>query len=312
MRPALIASLLVAIPACTGAAELDLSTIERATGLKPAWNEKERVAKVSAPRVDLDVRVGGIRLTPPMGLTSWAAFQATPAGAMVMGDLVLREQEVGAVMTTALDQDLAVTALHNHFIAESPRVFFMHIGGMGELDRLSAAVGRVFERIRQEAAAPMPAAKSVDTSAGKLDAPRIDALLGARGEVSGGVYKAVVAKPTRMHAAEVGAAMGANTWAAFAGTDANAVVDGDFAMRESELQPVLKALRGASIDVVAIHNHMTGESPRLVFLHYWGVGPAENLARGVRAALDAQDRASSRDGRQAASAPGDVGARRHS
>jgi len=115
---------------------------------------------------------------------------------------------------------------------------------------------------------------------------KIEAVLGYKGELKDGVYKVVIGRTTKMGGHTVGKQMGVNTWAAFAGSDDKAIVDGDFAMLESELQPVLKALRGGGIDVVAIHNHMTDESPRIVFLHYWGVGPTEALAKTLRAALD--------------------------
>jgi protein-tyrosine-phosphatase len=165
---------------------------------------------------------------------------------------------------------------------------FMHIGGSGDEERLAAGVGRVFARMKETAggAGEMPRG-GIDPAKGPVTAARIDAILGRTGTVAAGVYKVVIGRTARMHGAEVGAAMGVNTWAAFAGSDERAVVDGDFAMLESELQPVLKALRRAGILVVAIHHHMTHEEPRMVFLHYWGTGRAEDLAMGLKAALDA-------------------------
>lgn len=286
--PLLVALLL---PPRVDARELDTAMIERATGAKGAWNEKERVFKVSLPRTDLAVRVGGVRLTPPMGLTSWAAFEEVLAGTMVMGDLVLREEQVNPVLDVALQGGLEVTALHNHFSGESPRIMFMHIAGMGDAATLATAVGRVFGRIREAAGEPSPRTRAeIDPAGTTLDPTKIEAILRAGGELKDGVYKVVIGRSTRMHDGALGAAMGVNTWAAFAGSDASAVVDGDFAMLESELQGVLKALRAGGIDVVAIHNHMAGENPRIVFLHYWGVGTTDALARGLRAALDAQSR----------------------
>jgi hypothetical protein len=284
------ASLLAAASAVSAAeVALDTKTIERASGLKGAWNDKERVFRVAVPRTDLSVVSGGVRLTPPMGLTSWAAFQGVPAGAMVMGDLVLREDQVPSVMDAALDNGLDVTALHNHFFGESPRIMFMHIAGMGDTEKLAAALGKTFERIRATETAPAARRPSdIDPARTTLDPKRVENVLGTAGDFKDGVLRVVIAKPTRMHGAAVGAAMGVNTWAAFAGSDTQAVVDGDFAMLESELQGVLKALRGAGIEIVAIHNHMTGEEPRILFLHYWGVGTTAALAKGIRAALDTQ------------------------
>jgi hypothetical protein len=286
------AFLVVASAAMTAAApELDTASIERVTGLKGTWNEKEKVFRLAVPRTDLSVSSGGVRLTPPMGLTSWAAFEATRGGTMVMGDLVLREDQVPPVMDAALESGLEVTALHNHFFGESPRIMFMHIAGMGETEKLAAAVGTTFRRIAESAKSPSARSTAdIDPARTALDPKKVEAILGMPGEFKDGVLRFVVAKPARMHGSAIGAAMGVNTWAAFAGSDARAVVDGDFAMLESELQGVLKALRRADIEVVAIHNHMTGEEPRILFLHYWGIGGIEALAKGLRAALDTQAR----------------------
>ena len=266
------------------AAALDTARIERLTGAKGRTNAAEGVFKVSVPRTDLAVTVGGVKLTPPSGLTSWAAFAPAGDGVMVMGDIVLTQDQVNPVMSVALDNGLEVTALHNHFLGESPRVMFMHIGGMGALDALAGGVGKVFAALASPGA-PIATA-NVDPARSRLDGEVIATELGHSGELSGGVYKVTIGRTTGMHGHTVGNAMGVNTWAAFSGTNAQAVVDGDFAMLESELQPVLKALRRADIQVVAIHQHMSGETPRIVFLHYWGVGPAAALARGLRAALD--------------------------
>jgi hypothetical protein len=265
---------------------LDTARIEQLTGAKGVLDAKEGTFKVSAPRKDLQVRVAAARLTPPMGLTSWAAFMSAGDGAMVMGDMVLEEGQVSPVMSVALDEGLEVTALHNHFLWESPRVMFMHIGGHGDEAKLATAVGKVFARIRDTAGAAAPAIPAIDPATGALDPAKIESALGRKGQLADGVYKVTIGRTTQAHGATVGNTMGVNTWAAFAGRDDSAVVDGDFAMLESELQPVLKALRGAGIHVVAIHHHMTGESPRIVFLHYWGSGPAAELAKGLKSALD--------------------------
>jgi hypothetical protein len=272
----------------------DASSIERLTGAKGAWNEKEGVFKVSSPRSDLAVSVGGVRVTPAMGLTSWAAFSGSKDTAMVMGDMVLTEDQVDSVLKVALEAGLEVTGLHNHFLGETPRILFLHVGGMGDEKRLATAVGRVFARIAERSGSGTPPVglESIDPASTSLSVPRIEAALGTKGDLKDGVYKVVVGRTVRVHGSEAGAAMGVNTWAAFAGTDERAVVDGDFAMVDSEVQNVLKALTKWGIHVVAIHNHMTGEEPRMVFLHYWGVARAEELAKGVRAALDATRRPS--------------------
>lgn len=275
---------------------LDTAAIERLTGLTGTWNAAEGVFKVMKPRTDVAVEVDGWVLPPFMGLTSWAAFKEGAAGkTMVMGDLVLFEDEVSPAMSAALDGGLDVTALHNHFFYEKPRVFFMHIAGEGLNGTLAAAVGKTFAAVKAvRAASPKPApgfgAGPIPARSAITPAP-LDALFGAKGQTKDGMYKAVIGRTVRMACGcEAGAEMGVNTWAAFAGTDENAVVDGDFAMHEEELQPVLKALRRAGIHVVAIHHHMTGESPRTLFLHYWGRGRALALARGLKGALDTEAR----------------------
>jgi len=270
-------------------APFDTAKIEELAGARGSYNEKEGVFKVSMPRSDLSITAAGVRLTPPMGLTSWAAFKKAGGQTVVMGDTVLLEDQVNPVMSAALDNGLEVTALHNHFFWDSPKVMFMHIAGMGDEARLAAAVGKVFAKIRETSGGrgTVPHA-DIDPATSTLDPKKIDAVLGHGGELKDGVYKVTIGRETRMHGEAMGGTMGVNTWAAFAGGDGQAVVDGDFAMLESELQGVLKTLRGAGINIVAIHQHMSGESPRVLFLHFWGVGRTEDLARGIKAALDTQ------------------------
>ncbi len=266
--------------------------IERLTGFKGTLDKKENVFKVSFPRSDIIVDVSGVKLSPPMGLTVWAAFKNLDKKVMMMGDIVLREDQVNTVMSVALANDLKVTALHNHFMGDSPKIMFMHIGGMGEVKKIAAAVGEVFAKIKETSTVKeAPLDVRIDAAKTSLDPKKIDDILAVKGQMISGVYKVVIGKNTKMHGLQVGSAMGVNTWAAFAGSDESAVVDGDFVMHESELQPVLKALRGADINIVAIHNHMVEESPRVIFVHYWATGKTVDLAKGIRAALDAQSRA---------------------
>jgi hypothetical protein len=292
MRIAVVLSVcLISIPvlaqSAKAPAKLDTARIEELTGAKGKLDEKEGVFKVSVPRSDLSVTVAGVHLTPPMGLTSWAAFTRMGKQTMVMGDTVLLEDQVNAVMSVALDNGLEVTALHNHFFWDSPKVMFMHIGGMGDEEKLATAVGKVIAKVKETSGGHGEVPKAdIDPAKSKLDPAKIEALLGVKGELKDGVYKVAIGRTARMGAHEVGNTMGVNTWAAFAGSDEKAVVDGDFAMLESELQDVLKALRGAGINVVAIHQHMAGEKPRVLFLHYWGIGRTEELAKGLRGALD--------------------------
>ena len=284
----LILTATLATSAFAAPGKLDTAKIEELTGVKGKLDEKEGVFKVSVPRSDLAITVAGtVKMTPPLGLTTWAAFQKMGAHTMVMGDIVLTEDQVNPVMSVALDSGLEVTALHNHFFWDSPKVMFMHIGGMGDEATLAGAVGKVFAKIKETSGGKgeTPHA-TIDPAKSALDPKKLDAALGTTGDYKDGVYKATFGRTTKMDGTAVGNAMGVNTWAGFAGSEDEAIVDGDFAMLEGELQNVLKALRGAGIAIVAIHQHMAGEQPRILFLHYWGVGHPVDLAKGVRSALD--------------------------
>jgi hypothetical protein len=265
--------------------------IEQLTGLKGALNEAEGVFKVSAPRADVKVSVDGWQMPPFMGLTSWAAFtDGKTSPAMVMGDLVLMQDEVNPVMSAVLEAGLSVTALHNHFFYDEPKVYFMHIAGEGTVEKLAGGVKVAMEKVKEiRGAQPQPSStfgKAMATRENAIDGANVDAILGTKGQAKDGMFKVVIGRKAKMDCGcEAGKEMGVNTWAAFAGQDDNAVVDGDFVVLESELQPVLKSLRKDGINIVAIHHHMTGESPRYLFLHYWGRGSTEALAKAVKNAL---------------------------
>lgn len=226
-----------------------------------------------------------------MGVTSWAAFTPMGNAAMVMGDTVLFEDEVNPAMSAALDAGLEVTALHNHFFFDHPKVYFMHIAGTGNTRRLASAVKAMYDSIAKvRAAQPTPASGfpgDIPTPSNISAAP-IEAALGTKVQSNNGMVKVTIGRTAKTHGVTVGNEMGINTWAAFAGSDEHAVVDGDFAMLEGELQTVLKAMRKSGINIVAIHQHMTGEQPRIMFLHYSGKGNALDLARALKQALDAR------------------------
>ncbi|WP_036022839.1 DUF1259 domain-containing protein [Paraburkholderia mimosarum] len=273
-------------------AAIDTARIEQITGLKGTFSKQEDVFKISKPRNDVKVQVDGWTMPPFMGLTSYAAFKpAHGSQVMMMGDTVVFEDEVNPAMSAALDAGLEVTALHNHFFFDQPKVYFMHIGGTGDAATLAEGVKKVYDRIAEVRAAhadPQNAFPGHIGDSNSISPAPLEAVFGSKGQTNNGMFKVVVGRTASMHGVTVGNEMGVNTWAAFAGTDDEAVVDGDFAMRESELQAVLKSMRASAINIVAIHQHMTGESPRILFLHYWGKGKAVDLARGVKAALDAQ------------------------
>src|SRR5881394_373783 len=271
------------------AADLNTARIDELTGLKGKMNEKEGVYKVTFPRGDVKVVVDGWSMPPFMGLGTWAAFTATKDGAMVMGDTVLFEDEVNAAMSAALDNGLSVTALHNHFFFDRPKVYFMHIEGQGTVEQLATVVRKVYDKIKEiRAASPQPKDSFGGTSLpekNSISAEPLNAIFGMNSEVSNGMLKFTIGRPATMHGIKIDKDMGVNTWAAFAGSDDNAVVDGDFAITEDELQPALKALRVAKINIVAIHSHMTHEQPRILFFHYWGRGSAKKLAEAIQGAL---------------------------
>jgi hypothetical protein len=287
---ALAAALLASIAQAADPA-LDTARIESIIGLTGTYNQAENVFKVSKPRTDIKPTVDRWTLPPFMGLTSYAAFMPMAGGAMVMGDTVLLEDEVNPAMSAALDAGLEVTALHNHFFFDQPKIYFMHIGGMGDTAQLAGAVKAVYDRIAQVRSAqtsPATAFPGDLPATSSISSTPIEEVFGMKSQASNGMVKVVIGRKATMHGVEVGNEMGVNTWAAFAGSDQQAVVDGDFAMLEGELQAVLKTMRADGINIVAIHQHMTQETPRYVFLHYWGKGKAVDLARAVKKALATQ------------------------
>jgi hypothetical protein len=286
--------------AAAAAAETGLDTpkIESITGLKGVLNQKENTFKVSKPRNDVAITVEQVRMAPFMGLTSWATFTpGTKDNVMVMGDMVLFEDEVNPAMSAALDNGLEVTALHNHFFFDEPKVYFMHIGGEGPVDKLAEGVRAIFDKVKEIRVANAQPTKSFGlgqlSEKSSIDGEAIGQVFGQKGDANNGMYKVTIGREVKMPCGcDVGNTMGVNTWAAFAGTPDDALVVGDFAVLENELQTVLKTLRGANINIVAIHQHMTGENPRMIFLHYYGRGKALALAQGVKAAINTQPLAS--------------------
>ncbi|SRR6266516_3808708 len=290
MKQIVTIALVFAALLCTSvAAGLETARIDELTGLKGKMNEKEGVYRVTFPRDDVKVVVDGWTMPPFMGLGTWAAFTETSNGAMVMGDTVLFEDEVNSAMSAALDNGLSVTALHNHFFFDRPKVFFMHIEGEGSVEKLASAVKKVYDAAKQiRAASPKPkdsfgAQPLPDKSS--ISAAPLNEIFAMQGEAKDGMVKFTIGRPATMHGVKIDKDMGVNTWAAFAGADDNAIVDGDFAVTEDELQPVLKSLVKDKINIVAIHQHMTHEEPRMMFFHYWGRGRAKDLAQAVKGGI---------------------------
>jgi len=268
---------------------LDTPAIEEATGRTGQLIKEENVFKVTKPRTDVKVAVDRWTMPPFMGFGSWAAFKPTHGGVMLMGDTVIFEDELNAAMGAAFDAGLEVTALHNHFFFDEPKVCFMHIGGHGDAKALAAGVKKVYDKVAEiRAVNPTPGKSFTGTiaSPNSITCAPLEAALGVKGQSN--QFKIVIGRTASMHGVSVAKEMGINTWASFGGSDDAAVVDGDFAMLENELQPVLRAMRKEGINIVAIHQHMSHEQPRYLFLHYWGKGKAVDLAQSLKRFLDAQ------------------------
>ncbi len=262
------------------------------TTLGKSGDYKDNVLKVNIPRNDLKVTIDGLPAPTPFGFGGWLAMTPANGGQdVMMGDLVLLQEEVNPVMSAMLKNGLEVTALHNHFFFESPRIFYMHVMGHGTPEDLASRARPGLDLIGHIAghSAQLSGDPPVTAAAqGQLDSAAISRIVGHLGEQSGAVYKITVGRDD-LHVMEMGAAintrMGLNTWAAFTGSAMDAMVAGDVAMLENEVQPVLKSLREHGLNVVAIHQHMIGSTPEIIFLHYWARGPAETLATGFKAAL---------------------------
>jgi hypothetical protein len=258
------------------------------TTLGKQGDYKGNVLKVNIPRNDISVTVANVKTPTPFGFGGWVAMTKGTGGMdVMMGDLVLTQDEVNPVMSALLDNGLEVTALHNHFFWDEPRMLYMHVHGHGKPADLARQLKPAVDLIGKnsaKAASAAPAAPSSPT----LDVAKLAQIVGTQGEQSGAVYKITIGrddlKLTEM-GAPINARMGLNTWAAFVGTNENAAIAGDVAMLANEVTPVLKALRKNGLNVVAIHHHMTDTRPPIYFLHYWGTGPAEKLATGFKAAL---------------------------
>src|SRR6266702_2420598 len=233
---------------------------------------KAGVLKVNIPRNDLKITIQGVSTPTPFGFGGWIALTKGADGSeAMMGDLVLLQEEVNPVMSALLDNGVDITALHNHFFWDDPHVFFMHVYGHGKATDLARRVKPGLDLIGH---VTPPAAVPVSSGGTALDTAKLAKIVG-RDDLG-----------MKEHGATINARMGLNTWAAFVGTQEDAAVAGDVAMLENEITPVLKMLCKNGLDVVAIHHHMTEDRPVVIFLHYWGRGPAEKLATAFKSALD--------------------------
>ncbi|MGE5813379.1 MAG: DUF1259 domain-containing protein [Acidobacteriota bacterium] len=283
----LVVAAAVAVPTSTRAQEVPAEYRQVLSTLERQGDFKDNVLKVNIPRNDVKVTIAGMSTPTPFGFGGWVAMTKGDGGREVlMGDLVLLQEEVNPVMSALLDNGFDVTALHNHFFWDEPRMFFMHVHGYGTAAELAQKLKPAIDLIGKSNSGAVPASAAAPTTA--LTTARLVEIVGAKGEQTGAVYKFTLPrndlKVVEM-GAQINARMGLNTWAAFTGTDDKAAIAGDVAMLESEVTPVLKALRKNGLDVVAIHHHMTADRPMIIFLHYWGTGPADKLASGFKAAV---------------------------
>jgi hypothetical protein len=269
-------------------AQVDTATIEKVIGIKGKSNTGEY--KITIPQNDLSIEVDGFKIIPAMGLGTWIAFTSTKEGTMIMGDLVLTETDLKPVQHEVIKQGLTITAIHNHFVRNHPNVMYMHVGGSGKTDEMATKAKAVLDKIKEvRGGDPSKGTASNEAVANSLDSKKLDDILGYKAELAKGVYKYTIGRPDvklKEHGTIVTTFLGFNTWAAFQGSPDHAAVCGDFTMLEEEVAPVIKTLIENGIEVVAVHNHMVGEQPKIFFLHYWGVGNAELLAKGLKAALD--------------------------
>lgn len=282
-------ALLLSLGSVASAQDMPAEYQQVLTTLGRQGDYKENVLRVNIPRNDLTVTVANVKTPTPFGFGGWVAMTKGTGMDVLMGDLVLTQDEVNPVMSALLDSGLEVTALHNHFFWEEPRVFYMHVHGHGAPADLARKLKPALDLIgRGTRSTSAPAAAPAASGGSKIDTAKIAQIVGTPGAQTGDVYKITIGrndlKVTEM-GAPINSRMGLNTWAAFVGTNENAAIAGDVAMLANEVTPVLKALRKNGLDVVAIHHHMTGTQPTIYFLHYWGTGPAEKLATGFKAAL---------------------------
>lgn len=275
-------------PAATAYAQnVDWEKVDAAFGRKAAVVSGD-VHRYGFPRSDLQVTLDGVSIKPALALGGWVAFKPMGGEVMAMGDLVLLETEINPVMSKMTENGIAITAVHNHLLRANPATFYMHIGGTGDPVKLATAIKDALGASKTPLGAPTPPAQQ---PAIELDTAQLDQIIGAKGTANGGVYQFGVPRrdPVSQSGMQLSPAgpLGVATGIGFQPTGGGkAAITGDFVMIESEVNPVIKALRSNGIEVTALHSHMLDEQPRLFFMHFWANDDAIKLAKGLRAALD--------------------------
>src|SRR5262244_3287562 len=280
--------LVVAGPAgVVQAADPDWKAVEQAMG-KSGQLQSGDVFRIGMPRTDLSVTVKGLPVKPGFALGSYAAFKQVGDHAMIMGDLVLLDQEVQGVMSGLMSNGLEVTAVHNHLNEMSPHVMYMHYSGHGDAAQLASAIREALSK----SGTPLGQAPAVSAPAGagpEIDQKQVEGALGRTGRVNNGILQVGVARAEKIteNGMELLPAMGVNTAINFQPTgDGKAAITGDFVLIGREVNPVAKTLREHGIQVTAVHNHALGDNPRLFYMHFWANDDAVKLARGLKAGLD--------------------------
>ena len=281
----LASSLLTSLPAM--AADMDWSKVDQALG-KTGADQPGGVHKFGLPRTDLHVTVDGVAIKPSLALGGWLAFKSMGSEAMVMGDLVMVEDEINPVMSKLLASGITVTAVHNHLLRAQPATFYMHVAGQGDAVNLATALHDALGASKTPFGAPAsPAAPSPGPL--DFDTAKLDAVVGYKGVDNGGVHQFSIPRDDTISdgGMPVPPAMGTAIAVNFQPTgDGKAAITGDFVLLAAEVNPVLKALREHGIEVTAVHNHMLDDTPRTFFVHFWANDDAQKLGQGIRAALD--------------------------
>ena len=290
MKRLLFVVLAAGVSTAAAAAEGEWDAVAKAIG-RPGTEMPGGVYRVGIPRSDLTVLVDGVQLRPALALGSYLAFHKAGKEAMVMGDLVLLQEEVNPVMKKLIEQGIEITAIHNHLLRATPAVMYMHYQGHGDAAKLAAAVRSALEESKTPLATPPKGAAqpSID-----LDTAAIEGTLGAKGTANGGVYQFNIARAgaIKEHGTDIPIGMGSGIVINFQPTgNGKAAITGDFVLTAQEVNPVLKALRDNGIEVTALHSHMLDEQPRLFFMHFWANDDAQKLTDGLKAALDKTKRA---------------------
>ena len=282
LRPAIgiaLAALAQPLPA-----QVRWNAVDQALG-RPGTTQPDGVRRYSFARSDLDVRLDGVAIKPALALGSWLAFQRHGRDTVVMGDVVLTAEEVTPVISALLDGGIQVTALHNHLLRSSPATYYVHVRGEGDAPKLAASLHAALARSRTPLGPPAPAG----AASSDLNIAAIDGIMGRSGKANGTVYQFTVPRAEAIveNGMALPASMGTGTAINFQPAGGGrAAVTGDFVLLGTEVDPVMKALRSGGIEITALHSHMLGESPRLYFMHFWGVGDPAKLATGLRAALN--------------------------